>query len=77
MKMSRSVARPAAWHVREAITVVGNARCMMPYVLNAESPARFLSSPVMIALFIAAIVSAIEDEFLKKCVQKWAHFFNL
>lgn len=69
LPMSLSAANPAVMPVRETLVAVtvASARCSTLCVPNAADPARFLSSRVMIAPFIAAIASAIDN-----CVNLYA-----
>jgi len=63
LPMSPSAANPAVMPARETLVAVtvASAKCLTPCVPDAADPARFLSSRVMIALFIAAIASAIDN----------------
>ena len=58
LRTSPSVARLAATSARQREAKARqSARCMMQFVQAAETTARFLSSPVRIALYIAASAS--------------------
>ena len=57
--MSRSAANHAATHVNKThAATVAHAKCLTQYALHAAKHARFLSSPAMTALYIAAIALA-------------------
>jgi len=76
LPMSLSAANPAVMPARVtlAVVTVASARCSTLCVLDAADPVRFLSSPVMIAPFIAAIASAI-DKCVNLYVPSGAYFF--
>lgn len=66
--MSRSAASPAAMHASHLAAVLLRERlvkCMTLFAPSAELPAKFLSSPEMTALYIAASASPTEDKHLR------------
>ena len=73
--MSRRDANPAVTLVKT--TAEARVKCLALFALPAERTARFLSSPEMIALFIAAIVFLKADNDSAQLKMRFrAHFFE-
>lgn len=79
--MNRSAANPAAMPVKQPVAVPTEhpAKCLTLFALSAEHPARFLSSPEMTVLFIAASASLTEDNYYRHYKERsvWNALFFL
>jgi len=72
--MSPKDVSPAAMHVKTEAGAEDNARCLMLFALPAARTAKFLFSPKMTVLFIAAIVFQPKDSLQYKNPPKSGFF---
>ena len=83
--MKKEVSQMSLSVVNHVVTCVKTtaedlAKCMMQFVLLAETHVRFLSSQEMIVLFIAVIALQVKDNQkndLSKRIRRKAYFFYL